>query len=180
MTSKWKIYNEDVVEWAKHYDKPKFHALLCDPPYHLTTIVKRFGKKGSAPAKYGTDGVFSRASKGFMGQTWDGGDIAFEPETWTAFLPLLHDGAFGMAFSASRNWHRLAVAIEDAGYIIHPTIFLSIHANRKFSSTDRGTFFKCLKSKMICSGWAENFLNPIAAAFHKHCAAYFITNRRPN
>lgn len=28
-----------------------------------------------------------------------------------------------MAFSASRNWHRMAVAIEDAGFILHPTIF---------------------------------------------------------
>lgn len=124
MATKWKIYNEDAVEWARNYQKGKFHALLCDPPYHLTSIVKRFGKKGSAPAKHGTDGVFSRSSKGFMGQQWDGGDIAFRPETWEAFGDVLYPGAFGMAFSASRNWHRLAVAIEDAGFIIHPTIFL--------------------------------------------------------
>lgn len=122
--ARWKIYNDDVVHWASTYNKGKFHALLCDPPYHLTTIVKRFGKKGSAPAKFGTDGVFARSSAGFMGQEWDGGDIAFRPETWAAFHDVLFPGAFGMAFSASRNWHRLAVAIEDAGYIIHPTIFL--------------------------------------------------------
>lgn len=59
-----------------------------------------------------------------MGNTWDGGDLAFRPETWQAFGNVLHDGAFGMAFSASRNWHRMAVAIEDAGFILHPTIFL--------------------------------------------------------
>lgn len=117
------IYNDDVVNWAKNYEGEKFHALLCDPPYHLTSIVKRFGGKSSAPAQFGTDGVFSRSSKGFMGQVWDGGDIAFQPETWAAMMPVLYDGAFGMAFSASRNWHRLAVAIEDAGFIIHPTIF---------------------------------------------------------
>jgi site-specific DNA-methyltransferase (adenine-specific) len=121
---KYKIYNEDAVEWAKNYQKGKFHALLCDAPYHLTSIVKRFGKKNSASAKEGTDGVFRRASsKGFMGQTWDGGDIAFQPETWEALGEHLYPGAFGMCFSASRNWHRLAVAIEDAGFIIHPTIF---------------------------------------------------------
>lgn len=117
------IYNDDVVNWAENYEGEKFHALLCDPPYHLTSIVKRFGGKSSAPAQFGTDGVFSRSSKGFMGQVWDGGDVAFQPETWAAMMPVLHDGAFGMAFSASRNWHRLAVAIEDAGFIIHPTIF---------------------------------------------------------
>lgn len=122
--TKWKIYNEDIVEWSKNYTKTKFHALLCDPPYHLESITKRFGKNDSAPAKHGTDGAFERASKGFMGQTWDGGDVAFDPETWKAVGNVLMDGAFGMAFSASRNWYRLAVAIEDAGFIIHPTIFL--------------------------------------------------------
>jgi site-specific DNA-methyltransferase (adenine-specific) len=120
---KYKIYNQDVMEWAKEYQKGKFHALISDTPYHLQSIVKRFGKKGSAPAKHGTDGVYSRSSKGFMGQTWDGGDIAFRPETWEALGEHLYPGAFGMCFSASRNWHRLAVAIEDAGFIIHPTIF---------------------------------------------------------
>lgn len=119
----YKIYNDDVVKWAKEYDGERFHALFCDPPYHLTSIVKRFGKKDSAPAEFGSDGVFSRSSSGFMGQVWDGGDVAFQSETWASILPVLYDGAFGMAFSASRNWHRLAVAIEDAGFIIHPTIF---------------------------------------------------------
>lgn len=120
---KYKIYNEDVIEWAKSYDKIKFHALLCDSPYHLQSIVKRFGKKNSTPAKHGIDGVFQRASSGFMGQEWDGGDIAFNPETWALLGEHLHDGAFGMAYAASRNWHRVAVAIEDAGFIIHPSIF---------------------------------------------------------
>lgn len=120
----WKIYNEDAVVWAKNYTGEPFHALLTDAPYHLTSIVKRLGKKGSAPAQFGKDGAFSRASKGFMGTQWDGGDLAFRPETWEAFGNVLHSGAFGMAFSASRNWHRMAVAIEDAGFVLHPTIFL--------------------------------------------------------
>jgi len=121
---KYKIYNDNVIEWSKSYNKIKFHAMLCDPPYHLQSIVERFGKENSAPAKHGTDGVFQRASSGFMGQKWDGGDIAFDPKTWALLGKHLYPGAFGMAFAASRNWHRLAVAIEDAGFIIHPTIFL--------------------------------------------------------
>ena len=119
---KYKIYNQDVIEWAKEYSKGKFHALITDTPYNLDSITKRFGKKGSAPAKHGTDGVFSRSSKGFMGQKWDT-DIAFQPETWELLGEHLYPGAFGMAFSGSRTWHRMAVAIEDAGFIIHPTIF---------------------------------------------------------
>lgn len=117
------IHLGDCVKWAREYEGEPYHALLCDPPYHLTSITKRFGGEGSAPAQFGKDGAFSRASAGFMGKKWDGGDVAFDPETWAAFLKILHPGAFGMAFASSRGWHRLAVAIEDAGFVIHPSIF---------------------------------------------------------
>jgi len=113
----------DILTWAQTYTGPKFHALLCDPPYHLTSIVDRFGSDTAAPAQFGTDGAFARASKGFMGKTWDGGDIAFRPSTWAAIAEHLYPGAWGMVFASSRGWHRLAVAIEDAGLIIQPTIF---------------------------------------------------------
>jgi hypothetical protein len=116
------IVERDVIDWAKEYSGEKFHAMLCDPPYHLTSIVERFGKNGSAPAK-DKDGVYKRSSKGFMGKDWDGGDIAFVPETWAALGEHLLPGALGMAFASSRGWHRMAVAIEDAGMIIHPSIF---------------------------------------------------------
>lgn len=129
--TKWKIYNEDAVEWAKNYQKGKFHALLCDAPYHLTSIVKRFGKTKESDDTFTSEKVRNRSDgysrlvgTGFMGNTWDGGDLAFRPETWEAIGQVLHPGAFGMAFSASRNWHRMAVAIEDAGFVLHPTIFL--------------------------------------------------------
>ena len=78
-----------------------YHALLCDPPYHL-------------------------GPTGFMGKAWDkdGPDaVAFNPETWKHLAKALMPGGFGMAFASSRGWHRLAVAIEDAGLIIHPSIF---------------------------------------------------------
>lgn len=127
---KWQIHNQDVVKWSKEYEDEKFHALFCDSPYHLTSIVKRFGKakesdktKTSEKVRNRSDGYSRLISTGFMGQTWDGGDLAFQKETWQAFGNVLYDGAFGMAFSASRNWHRMAVAIEDAGFIIHPTMF---------------------------------------------------------
>lgn len=117
------ILEGDILAWAEAYDGPPFHALLCDPPYHLTEITKRFGKADAAPAQYGTDGAFQRAARGFMGKTWDGGDVAFRAETWASLARHLYPGAFGMAFAGSRGWHRMAVAIEDAGLIIHPTIF---------------------------------------------------------
>lgn len=122
MSNQTNIHTGDVLEWAAQYEGDPFHALLCDPPYHLTSINKRFSDPDSAPAQYGKDGAFSRASRGFMGQQWDGGDIAFRPETWAALASVLYPGAFIMAFAGSRGYHRMAVAMEDAGLILHPAI----------------------------------------------------------
>jgi site-specific DNA-methyltransferase (adenine-specific) len=111
----WTINNQDVMEWVAQYQGEPFHALLCDPPYHLTGQHRRL---------MGRDGQHrERNGKGFMGKAWDGGDIAFRPETWAALAQHLHPGAFLMAFAASRGWHRQATAMEDAGLIIHPTIW---------------------------------------------------------
>jgi len=114
------LLNGDCIEQMQKLidDGVQVDSVVTDPPYHLTSIVKRFGKVGSAPAQKGTDGAFVRASSGFMGKEWDGGDIAFRPETWELALKLLKPGGHILAFSASRNYHRMAVAIEDAGFEI--------------------------------------------------------------
>lgn len=95
-------------------------SIVCDPPYHLSSIVKRFGGKDAAPAKSGKSGAFKRASSGFMGKQWDGGDIAFRVETWRACQRVLKPGGYILAFSSSRTFGRMSVAIEDAGFITHP------------------------------------------------------------
>jgi site-specific DNA-methyltransferase (adenine-specific) len=114
------LLNGDCIEEMQKLidDGVQVDSVVTDPPYHLTSIVKRFGKEDSAPAQFGTDGAYARASKGFMGKEWDGGDIAFRPETWELALKLLKPGGHLLAFSASRNYHRMAVAIEDAGFEI--------------------------------------------------------------
>ena len=98
------------------------HAVVCDPPYHLTSIVKRFGAAGAAPATVGATGAYARASAGFMGQQWDGGDVAFRPETWAAVMACMRPGAHLVAFGGTRTWHRMAVAIEDAGFEIRDSL----------------------------------------------------------
>lgn len=98
------------------------HAVVTDPPYHLTSVVKRFGGEGAAPAQHGTDGAFARASAGFMGKQWDGGDIAFRPETWRLCYDLLPPGGHLVAFGGTRTFHRMAVAIEDAGFELRDTL----------------------------------------------------------
>jgi site-specific DNA-methyltransferase (adenine-specific) len=93
-------------------------SVVCDPPYHLSSIVKRFGGDNAAPAIVGATGAYARASSGFMGKQWDGGDIAFRPETWRAVFDVLKPGGHLIAFSGCRTYHRMVCAIEDAGFEI--------------------------------------------------------------
>ena len=112
------IHHASCLDWLAEYDGPLFDSCVTDPPYHLTSIVKRFGGKNAAEAKVGATGAYARAAKGFMGKEWDGGDIAFRPETWRAVYDALKPGAHLVAFSGTRTYHRMACAIEDAGFEI--------------------------------------------------------------
>ena len=117
------IHGDCLIEMQRLIDEGvKVDAVVTDPPYHLTSITERFGKEGSAPAQHGTDGAFARASRGFMGKEWDGGDIAFRADTWALCFELLKTGGHLLAFSGSRTYHRMAVAIEDAGFEIRDQI----------------------------------------------------------
>src|SRR5688500_4525271 len=97
------------------------HSIVTDPPYHLTT-----GKKGgTGPASVNLDSPYGRSritTGGFMGATWDGGDVAFQPDTWRECLRVLKLGGHLLAFGGSRTYHRLACAVEDAGFEIRDQI----------------------------------------------------------
>jgi site-specific DNA-methyltransferase (adenine-specific) len=69
-------------------------SIVCDPPYEL----------------------------GFMGKTWDSSGIAYSVELWRECLRVLKPGGHLLAFGGTRTWHRLAVAIEDAGFEIRDNI----------------------------------------------------------
>jgi DNA modification methylase len=97
-------------------------AVVTDPPYHLVSMTKRFGSPDAKPSGAGYDGAHRRMSRGFMGKGWDGGDIAFQPETWHAIGEAMKPGAHLVAFGGSRTFHRLAVAIEDAGFELRDTL----------------------------------------------------------
>lgn len=115
-----RLLNGDCLEVLAGMAPESIDACVTDPPYHLASIVKRFGADGAAPA-HGND-AYERASRGFMGKSWDGGDIAFRPETWAAVLRVLKPGAHLVAFGAPKNYHRLACAIEDAGFEIRDSL----------------------------------------------------------
>ena len=90
----YKITHANIKEWAANYDGPLFDAILCDPPYEL----------------------------GFMGKSWDSSGIAFDKDMWADLFKLVKPGGHLLAFSGSRTYHRMAVAIEDAGFEIRDMI----------------------------------------------------------
>ena len=59
---------------------------------------------------------------GFMGKSWDNSGIAYSVELWRECLRVLKPGGHLLAFGGSRTWHRLAVAIEDAGFEMRDSI----------------------------------------------------------
>ena len=96
------IINADCIEHMNTMPPESVDSIVTDPPYHLTS------KNGQ--------------SKGFMGKEWDGGAIAFRTEVWEAALRVAKPGAYLLAFGGTRTFHRMAVAIEDAGWEIRDTV----------------------------------------------------------
>lgn len=108
-------------------DNVKVHSVVTDPPYYLESVVKRFGKAGAKGARHGSDGRFARQSSGFIGKTWDGADddgmrIAQDSSFWKLVFDILLPGGYAVAFSSARTGHWQAVAMELAGFVIHPFI----------------------------------------------------------
>lgn len=69
-------------------------AIVTDPPYEL----------------------------GFMGKKWDSSGIAYSVGLWTECLRVLKPGGHLLSFGGTRTWHRVAVAIEDAGFEVRDSI----------------------------------------------------------
>jgi DNA modification methylase len=69
-------------------------SVVCDPPYEL----------------------------GFMGKGWDASGVAYDVELWGEVLRVLKPGGHLLAFGGSRTYHRLACAVEDAGFEIRDQI----------------------------------------------------------
>ena len=59
---------------------------------------------------------------GFMGKAWDKQGISFQPGTWRILREVCKPGAMLLSFGGTRTFHRIAVAIEDAGWELRDTI----------------------------------------------------------
>ena len=89
-----KLINADCIEAMKAMPDACVDSIVTDPPYEL----------------------------GFMGKSWDASGIAFNVEVWREALRVMKPGGHLIAFSGSRTYHRMAVAIEDAGFEIRDQI----------------------------------------------------------
>lgn len=88
------IYHGSNLDVLPTLDDCSVDSIVCDPPYEL----------------------------GFMGKSWDSSGIAYSVELWRECLRVLKPGGHLLAFGGTRTWHRLAVAVEDAGFEVRDSI----------------------------------------------------------
>lgn len=90
----YKLYQGNMLDMLEVIEPETIDSVICDPPYELN----------------------------FMGKGWDNSGIAFQPSTWQKCYEVLKPGGYLLAFGGSRTFHRIACAIEDAGFEIRDTI----------------------------------------------------------
>lgn len=90
----YKLYHGSMLEMLEVIEKNSIDSIITDPPYELN----------------------------FMGRSWDRSGIAFQAETWRCCYEVLKPGGYLLAFGGSRTFHRIAAAIEDAGFEIRDVI----------------------------------------------------------
>jgi hypothetical protein len=121
------LHAGDCLDVLKAMPENSIDAVVTDPPYHLTVPGNKHGKSNlEQPSNKDVSTIKSPAvralAKGFMGQKWDGGDIAFRPGLWAEVLRVLKPGGHMVCFGGTRTYHRLACAIEDAGFEVRDAI----------------------------------------------------------
>ena len=88
------LWHGDCIEVMRTLPDASVDSVVTDPPYEL----------------------------GFMGKGWDNSGIAYRVEVWSEALRVLKPGGHLLAFGGTRTWHRLACAIEDAGFEMRDSI----------------------------------------------------------
>lgn len=117
---RYALHHGDCMEVLKTIADASVDSIVCDPPYHLTQVSRGGHARTNNPEM--PHGRHRIGDKGFMGKVWDGGDIAHRVEMWAECLRVLKPGGHLLAFAGSRTYHRMAVAIEDAGFEIRDQI----------------------------------------------------------
>jgi hypothetical protein len=90
----FEVLHSDCVEAMRAMPEASVDAIVSDPPYEL----------------------------GFMGSAWDASGIAYSVGLWREALRVLKPGGHLVAFGGTRTYHRVACAIEDAGFEIRDSL----------------------------------------------------------
>ena len=90
----YKLYQGNMLDMLEAVEPNSIDSIVTDPPYELN----------------------------FMGKGWDNAGVSFNANTWKQCYEALKPGGYLLAFGGSRTYHRIAVAIEDAGFEIRDTI----------------------------------------------------------
>lgn len=90
----YKLYHGSMLDMTEAIELNSIDSIVTDPPYELN----------------------------FMNKGWDNSGIAFQSDTWKKCFDVLKPGGYLLAFGGSRTFHRIACAIEDAGFEIRDTI----------------------------------------------------------
>ncbi len=114
------LHQGDCQDVMDTYPDNHFSSIISDPPYEIN----------------------------MMNSAWDRSGIAFDVAMWQKTFRILKPGAYLLAFGSARTYHRLACAIEDAGFEIKDQI-MWLHAqgypkskNLKGEFEGRGTSLK--------------------------------------
>lgn len=89
-----KLYMGNSLTRLKELKDNSIDSIVTDPPYEI----------------------------GYSGHGWDSTGIAYSVELWAEALRVLKPGGHLLSFGATRTWHRMAVAVEDAGFEIRDNI----------------------------------------------------------
>ncbi len=90
----YKLYQGNMLDMLEVIEHESIDSIVTDPPYELN----------------------------FMSKGWDNAGVSFQKETWQKCYEVLKPGGYLLAFGGSRTFHRIACAIEDAGFEIRDTI----------------------------------------------------------
>jgi DNA modification methylase len=88
------LHNDDTRSLLPTFGEASFDSIVTDPPYEL----------------------------GLLQHAWDATGIAYDVPMWRECFRVLKPGGHLLAFGAPRTYHRMACAVEDAGFEIRDSI----------------------------------------------------------